>query len=95
MFQFSNRIWKVKNAYVLVTELYENERIIQELAESFSVLSPNDFEGERTYVYHKMNYVEPYIDFYELKKQQIGKDDIESFFDEIEAKLAKQSRRKV
>lgn len=72
MFQFNNRIWKVKNTYVLVTELSENERIIQEFATSFKNLNPDDFDGEKAYVYHKMNYVEPYKDFYELKKLQVA-----------------------
>lgn len=72
MFQLNNKIWKIKNAYVLVTELSENERMIQEFAENARNVSPNDFVGERLYVYHKMNYIEPYKEFNELKKLQVA-----------------------
>ena len=72
MFQLTNKIWKTRNAYVLVSEINENERLIQELADEFRYLSPNDFAGEKRYVYYKMNYVEPYKEFNELKKLQIA-----------------------
>ena len=72
MFQLTNKIWKTRNAYVLVSEINENERLIQELADEFRYLSPNDFAGEKRYVYYKMNYVEPFKEFNELKKLQIA-----------------------
>ena len=70
MFQLNKKMWIVKNAYVLVTGLQENERILQEVAKEIQYIAPEDFAGEKIYVYHKMNYVEPYEKFDEIKKLQ-------------------------
>lgn len=70
MFQMTAKVWKMKTAYVFVTEMRENERLVQKFATGCHMMCPEDFAGEKLYVYHRLNYVQPCDDFLELKKLQ-------------------------
>lgn len=61
-------LWDGKDAVFLVTEMSENERLVQDLARAQAQHNACAFDGQRPAVYHKLLYVPPYETFTGLRQ---------------------------